>query len=548
MGALWFVALVGFLLSELYVLPSFALPPKQQASYQRPQHGFKPSQQNALAEAREQVNSVIVTCHPDSLEILIQADLFGVGASVKNGDLRLGVEKDESCKATASLRDEYKITVGLLDCGTKHWMTEDSLVYTNLLIYSPEASADGVIRMDEAVIPIECHYKRKYSLSSSALTPNWVPFVSTLSAMENLDFDLNVMTPDWLNKRSSNVFYLGEPINIEASVRLGHHIALRVFLSKCVATLTPDEHSLPRYVFIKNGCLLDSQIPNSRSQFLSRQQDDKLYLVIDAFRFHNENRGELYITCHMTAVPVNDAEAPNKACTFVNGRWRSADGNDYLCGYCQSQNEDGQTPDKPSSPVKFGPRGFGRSAKPETFWRRGLNTDQEWDKEVNVGPLLVLPTEKKTEQNNLVLPQEGSRPLHGSSWRSGILEETGSVDEDLDDKVSGLIELKKGFTSDLLTSEDAAENVTSETQEDFPPDVIESDADAAEDDTTEDAENDPDVIEEVDPEVLIEEIVLNNNATTVPSDVSPTTQSNVTLTTWSNTTGSDLSDTKEPKR
>lgn len=57
-------------------------------------------------------------------------------------------------------------------------------------------------------------------------------------------------------------------------------------------------------------------------------------------------------------------------------RWRSADGNDYLCGYCQSQNEDGQTPDKPSSPVKFGPRGFGRSAKPETFWRRGLNTDR----------------------------------------------------------------------------------------------------------------------------------------------------------------------------
>lgn len=137
MGALWFVALVGFLLSELYVLPSFALPPKQQASYQRPQHGFKPSQQNALAEAREQVNSVIVTCHPDSLEILIQADLFGVGASVKNGDLRLGVEKDESCKATASLRDEYKITVGLLDCGTKHWVKQSEHVHASRVCINP---------------------------------------------------------------------------------------------------------------------------------------------------------------------------------------------------------------------------------------------------------------------------------------------------------------------------------------------------------------------------------------------------------------------------
>lgn len=90
-------------------------------------------------------------------------------------------------------------------------------------------------------------------------------------------------------------------------------------------------------------CLVDSQIPDSRSHFLLRQQDDKLHLVIDAFRFHNEDRGEvrlhlkwlkselhmqiliflflqLYITCHLNAVPANDQQATNKACTFVNGR------------------------------------------------------------------------------------------------------------------------------------------------------------------------------------------------------------------------------------
>lgn len=39
-------------------------------------------------------------------------------------------------------------------------MDDDSLVYTNLLVYSPEPSPDGLIRMEEAVIPIECHYKR----------------------------------------------------------------------------------------------------------------------------------------------------------------------------------------------------------------------------------------------------------------------------------------------------------------------------------------------------------------------------------------------------
>ncbi|TNN80569.1 Zona pellucida sperm-binding protein 3 [Liparis tanakae] len=161
---------------------------------------------------------------------------------------------------------------------------------------------------------------RKYSLSSSSLMPTWIPFMSKQAAEETLEFDLRIMSTDWLHRRGSNVFYLGEPMGIEASVRVGHHTGLRVFVSSCVATLSPDVSSEPRYVFVENGCLVDSELPGSRSHFLSRTQDDKLHLTIDAFKFHNENRGELYITCHLNAVPVNDAEVPNKACSLVNGR------------------------------------------------------------------------------------------------------------------------------------------------------------------------------------------------------------------------------------
>lgn len=45
-------------------------------------------------------------------------------------------------------------------------MTDNSLVYTNLLIYSPVESPSGIVRMDEAVIPIECHYERSASFIS----------------------------------------------------------------------------------------------------------------------------------------------------------------------------------------------------------------------------------------------------------------------------------------------------------------------------------------------------------------------------------------------
>lgn len=48
-------------------------------------------------------------------------------------------------------------------------MTKDSLVYTNLLIYSPVESPYGLIRLDEAVVPIECHYERSVCFESESL-------------------------------------------------------------------------------------------------------------------------------------------------------------------------------------------------------------------------------------------------------------------------------------------------------------------------------------------------------------------------------------------
>ena len=39
--------------------------------------------------------------------------------------------------------------------------------------------------------------------------------------------------------------------------------------------------------------MIDSQLSDSRSQFLPRMQDDKLHLVIDAFKFHNDDKGQV---------------------------------------------------------------------------------------------------------------------------------------------------------------------------------------------------------------------------------------------------------------
>uniref|UniRef100_A0A8C5DP39 Zona pellucida sperm-binding protein 3 n=1 Tax=Gouania willdenowi TaxID=441366 RepID=A0A8C5DP39_GOUWI len=319
---IWANMLVGLFLSGVCIRLSFAFPPasyKQQPFFQKPL--FSQTSTESKMEPQP-VNTISVICHPDTLEILIKADMFAVGAPVNSNELRLGVEDLEHCRASPSMEDEYRIVVGLMDCGTKHWMTEDSLVYTNLMIYTPATS----------------------------------------------------LNDDWLHERYSNVFYLGDLINVEASVRVGHHMGLRVFVSSCVATLTPDVTSEPSYTFIESGCLVDSQIPGSRSNFLPRTRNDKLQLSIDSFKFHNDNRVQLYLTCHLTAAPVNDPEAMNKACTLINER-----------------------------------QVFGKST---TFGQ-----------DARVGPLMVLPRSKSKFVHFDELPPvlEKMRPaFYGSQWRSGV--------------------------------------------------------------------------------------------------------------------------------
>ncbi|KAM8844766.1 zona pellucida sperm-binding protein 3-like [Spinachia spinachia] len=515
----WLNLLVG-----LCFRSSFAFPPKDQtrhASFKGPLVTVRSQlapQQKAPADDREHVNTVSVTCHPDSLEIIIKADLFAVGFHVKGDELRLGVENNDRCIARTSSEEEFTIHVSLVDCGTKRWMTEDTLAYTNLLIYSPVASPYGVVRMDEAVIVIECHYERKYSLSSSSLSPAWIPFTSTQTAVGTLQFDLRIMTNDWLHERSSNVFYIGEPIALEASVRVGHHIALQVFVSSCVATLEPDMNSDPRYVFIENGCLVDSALPGSRSRFFSRIQYDKLHFTIDAFKFYNADQGQLYITCHLTAEAKNDAEGPKKACSFVEDRWRSADGNDYLCGDCHN---------KPSSPGKFGPRGFSKPEEPELFWNKGGRTNAVWGEDARVGPMRILPAQQPSEQIPaeelpLVLSKVSQPSQYGSQWRSVLKDK---VDE-------------KG-----LGSQSTPDDVTVQTFDEEQTEDVKSGADPED----KDAGKISAFLGKSSPEddVKSKAAALDGNGAAALDDVIPTVQFTVDVTPMSNATENVFSDAND---
>ncbi|XP_017544115.1 zona pellucida sperm-binding protein 3-like isoform X2 [Pygocentrus nattereri] len=390
-----------------------------------PHYGLK----EPLDRPNALVRTVFVTCYPTHMEVRVKADLFGMGMTVDPADLCLGAN-DQCCRVTSASDDEYIIPAVLMDCGTQQWVTEEALIYTNLLIYSPAPSLDGLVRMEGAVIPVECHYKRKVVINSEPVLPTWIPHQTTVATLEKLHFTLRLMTSDWLQERGSGIYFLGDKFNIEEDI-YSPQMDLRVFIDSCVATTTPDSNSAPRYAFIDEGCLVDGPLTGSKSYFRPRVRPGKLQLQLDAFKFHEVESTQIYITCTLKAYPLNYvSESMSKACSLIDGRWRSADGDDWTCGSCKDRFQSDHSDQlRWEQAVPFSSR-----ALLESGWRsigdspRMASGSEVLEQRVSLGPLSVVASRNKL---GMMVPASVNsvphfpsvskkRPIpHHSLWENG---------------------------------------------------------------------------------------------------------------------------------
>ncbi|XP_062410640.1 zona pellucida sperm-binding protein 3-like [Sardina pilchardus] len=361
----------------------------------------RPQVAKGESERRPDITSIKVICHPDYMEIQMDADLLGIGVPADVEDIRLGKSDQEACRAIPSESGKFVIAAALTDCGTEHVITAEQLLYKNTLDYSPPLLLGGVIRTQPASFPIECYYKRKFNLSSIPVMPTWVPFLSTRADEGQLAFSLHLMTDDWAFRRASATYYLSDVINIEASVEQFNHNPMRVFVDHCVATVTPAADSVPRYDFVEQGCMMDSFLTGSSSQFLPRLQNDKLRFQLDAFRFHQEERSELYISCLLRAETGAEMDGVCRACSFVDNRWQSADSEDWLCDGCVAMpgSASNQKTSAPAPQSSAGSRGSSSSSSAMVHLRPRSASNQDstrgWEKEERVGPISVM---KKTKR------------------------------------------------------------------------------------------------------------------------------------------------------
>ncbi|XP_051501942.1 zona pellucida sperm-binding protein 3-like [Myxocyprinus asiaticus] len=279
-------------------------------------------------------SSVAVQCGERAVLVEAKRDLFGNGLLIQPSGLTLGgcsaVGEDSDSKV---LIFEYE----LQDCNSVLMLTEDELVYIFALTYTPEPFAGTPIhRANSANIGIQCHYSRFQNVSSNVLMPAWIPFASVAAGEEVLVFSLKLMTDDWSFQRPSNLYFLGDIIKFEASVKMFNHGPLRVLVDSCVATPLPDVQAQPRYSFIENhGCFVDGKSTGSSSYFLPQTQTDQLQFQLEAFLFQQGDHPSIYITCILKATLASTpTDAQHKSCSFYSNGWFAADGNDQVCGCC----------------------------------------------------------------------------------------------------------------------------------------------------------------------------------------------------------------------
>ncbi|CAH2254153.1 zona pellucida sperm-binding 3-like [Pelobates cultripes] len=168
---------------------------------------------------------------------------------------------------------------------------------------------------------------------------------------------------------------------------------MMIFVDRCVATLSPDATSSPRYEIIaQNGCLLDGKQEDSSSAFRSpKPTPDRLQFTIDAFRFVGSDNSMIYITCNLRAVAESQVPDPmNKACSFSKSTnlWTALEGNSAICSCCETGNCATTGSSRIFNPRYPGQRGVGKREAPS-----GPLSDQE-HKWATLGPLLVIGAEQ----------------------------------------------------------------------------------------------------------------------------------------------------------
>ncbi|MGH0114698.1 UNVERIFIED_CONTAM: hypothetical protein FKN15_034522 [Acipenser sinensis] len=91
--------------------------------------------------------------------------------------------------------------------------------------------------------------KEKHFREMITMGACWTPIVAK-EVIAGACWMPTVMGDNWSGPRVSNVIYLGDILHVEASVAVDNHVPLRLYVDSCIATLSNNKDSEPRYAIV----------------------------------------------------------------------------------------------------------------------------------------------------------------------------------------------------------------------------------------------------------------------------------------------------------
>ncbi|XP_052002490.1 zona pellucida glycoprotein 3d tandem duplicate 1 [Xyrauchen texanus] len=290
-----------------------------------------------------------------------------------------------TCSVSRTDKKHLYFHYDLNECGGSLKMMNGQIVYSNIVLYTPEPQGI-VIRAVPLALNIQCSYNRfHYSYKIGFLPVVKEPmFHKTFES--RVKFSLFVCNEHWEKLGENGRFVLGEPMYFEASAAHTSKDEM-LFIDSCYVTASNAPSSTSRHHVIRNfGCMEDSRRQGSLSRFLLRQSNI-LRFSVDAFLLPQVTDMNYYLHCTVSVHNVTTS-ATAKSCTYnkAERRWEEIYTDASVCACCDSTCDVEYTPSL-------------------THVMQSLITSEPWILDQNEQPFILT-------KKGLVNVQEGTNVVH----------------------------------------------------------------------------------------------------------------------------------------
>ncbi|XP_045900999.1 zona pellucida sperm-binding protein 3d.2 [Micropterus dolomieu] len=271
--------------------------------------------------------SVKTSCKQRKIRVQVQRSVFGSGDP--QSQLKLG-----TCQVSKSTKGYLYFEYDLDMCGTKRTISNNQVVYSNILRYDPPSLQGPIRRAVPFVVPIRCYYNRYQYSYKIGYTPK-MRMRKVFKPMKNrAEFILTPRNAQWERIFHPAHYMLGKPMFFEAEAASVSQDE-RLYVHLCYATPERSHTSTPQYTVVKNfGCMVESK--DNRSRFIP-YKNNSVRFSVDAFLFKGMIGQELYMHCAMS-VSSSVPTPTEKSCNYNTQarRWVELYGSDSVCNCCDS--------------------------------------------------------------------------------------------------------------------------------------------------------------------------------------------------------------------